>query len=1331
MVQTDTGRNRPRSTTRLQKALFALASSAALMAQAQTGTIQLGSGTETNQLFPTNSCWTYNYSQQIYLADELASGGGAAGEITAIRFYYVDGGTDFGTWNDWTVSMANTTQSEFTSNTDWVDPVSLTQVFSGVVQPSAGSWMEIILDTPFIWDGTSNVVVTMYEQLPNYSCTASWRSYTTTGNRALLYYADPPGNPDPAAPPAANEGPDNFIAQVQFEGTLASCLAPADIAANTITSSSASITWTDNGSESYDYEIRTSGAAGSGPDGLFTSGNVTSGTPAIDIPGLDPNTNYSVYVRGNCTDGNSAWSFPFGFLTPCVAVDVPYLENFNSTNPPDIPNCMALETISGQPWYTVDFPITGMTGNCALVSYDWQNGQAGESWLFTGGVNLQGGVSYRISYKYGTGSQFSYENFGVYYGTGQSAADTISSLFHVEEFTSETALSNSEDFIPDADGIYYFGFRYYSPSFTDEVFLDDIKVVLTPTCEEVTDLIGASTTDTDGQVSWTASISNPAGGYDVYYSTEDTPPDGTTVPSFGGVMGTSQPISGLDTGVPVYVWVRAHCSDTDQSYWTGPATFTPGTYQIGSGEATSEYYPIYSCYGYSYSQQIYLASEYAGGHLITKIRFKYMGGADDFTTWQDWTVYMGNTTQSEFNSTTDWVPYSALTQVFSGTVAPVAGEWLEIVFTTPFLWDGTSNFVVAVDENTPNYYCTADWASFSPGTNRGLLNYNDNINPDPLSPPEANQGPSSSIDQIQLEGIVPEACDAMPDPGSTTGPSSICPNTPFVVGIENGTVTSGISYQWQTSTNSTDWTDVTDLGTYASYITSETEDTWYRVQVACDATGTTASEPLLVTVNPPTECYCSPTFVYDVTPICNVNFADIDNSSSSVYDGSPALEDFTATPPANVVSGFDFPISVTGYAQFATSYINVFFDWDQDGTFETMVPVGSTMNNICSTPATATVTVPASALTGTTRMRVMKVDYETPYDACGLYFDSGQAEDYLVNVFPPTDCDVMPTPGATTGPSSICPQEPFSVGIEGALIANGISYQWQTSSDGTNWTDAPGNSTMSHYSTSQTVETWYRVEMTCDVAGTATSTPLDVAMAPPNECYCDGVNFVYEVDPICHVVFSDIDNTSSSEIGGTPAFEDFSSVVGHVYQSHSYDLTVTGTTNAWDTYYANAFFDWDGNGIYETLWNLGSVTNDLCTTPMTTTITVPASAHVGLTRVRILFSGYSGPNDPCETYDEGQAEEYTLDVAENVGIEEFAERGTMAVFPNPASTTLFLSTPDNQALHVKVYDVVGHLVMEKAMVRQLNISGLATGSYTLMATDGNGGHLARARFMKQ
>jgi hypothetical protein len=186
------------------------------------------------------------------------------------------------------------------------------------------------------------------------------------------------------------------------------------------------------------------------------------------------------------------------------------------------------------------------------------------------------------------------------------------------------------------------------------------------------------------------------------------------------------------------------------------ATAQTGTIQIGSGSSTVDYFPIFSCYGYNYAQQIVLASEMSAASAmlgdLTAVRWFHVTQDEPATTWNHWTVYIGQTTQSSFASSTSWIPTTEMVQVYSGTITPTIGTWMELPFDAPFTWDGTSNLVVAVHEDIPSYYCTASWKGYSTPENRGLLYFNDNINPDPTAPPMANYGPSNQLAQIQFVG---------------------------------------------------------------------------------------------------------------------------------------------------------------------------------------------------------------------------------------------------------------------------------------------------------------------------------------------------------------------------------------------------------------------------------------------------------------------------------------------------------------------------------------------------------------------------------------------------
>lgn len=175
------------------------------------------------------------------------------------------------------------------------------------------------------------------------------------------------------------------------------------------------------------------------------------------------------------------------------------------------------------------------------------------------------------------------------------------------------------------------------------------------------------------------------------------------------------------------------------------------TIQIGSGPLLTGSLPIYSVFQYNYSQQLYLSGEInAANNWIRKIRFQYQGGASFYSAWNNWTLYLGNTNKAEFNTTSDWIPKDSLTMVFSGVIPdPVAGNWVEIILTKPFFYDGR-NLVVAVDENSTDWDCCATWSAFYNGDNRAISYYSYDINPDPESPPMATSL-ESLIPQLQFD----------------------------------------------------------------------------------------------------------------------------------------------------------------------------------------------------------------------------------------------------------------------------------------------------------------------------------------------------------------------------------------------------------------------------------------------------------------------------------------------------------------------------------------------------------------------------------------------------
>ena len=225
-------------------------------------------------------------------------------------------------------------------------------------------------------------------------------------------------------------------------------------------------------------------------------------------------------------------------------------------------------------------------------------------------------------------------------------------------------------------------------------------------------------------------------------------------------------------------------------------------------------------------------------------------------------------------------------------------------------------------------------------------------------------------------------------------------------------------------------------GTTLSFTTFNPGTTYYLRVFTNTADGDAGTFSICLTAN-----ICAPTFSQNVEPICRVQFAGIDNSSNNTVNGSPALQDFTGTvAAAQVTGGSTYTISVRGNTDGNfTNYFTVFFDWNNDGTFDLPgTQIGSITNNgNCTAAATTNITVPINAVGGISRMRIVK-DYATsavyPAAPCGAY-DYGQAEDYLVNVTP-----CIGTPPAISASSN----SPVCVGgqIQLAATSSGTIFSW-------------------------------------------------------------------------------------------------------------------------------------------------------------------------------------------------------------------------------------------------------------------------------------------------
>jgi hypothetical protein len=217
----------------------------------------------------------------------------------------------------------------------------------------------------------------------------------------------------------------------------------------------------------------------SGYNGLAISGGSTN---SYAVTGLSPVTTHYYRVRAvnsgaSCTTFNSS---TITATTTCTTAPLPYTQNFESVSAGTIPTCtQVVQAGSGNLWNTLSAPGAGFTSMTLGYTYNISN--AANTWYFIHGLNLTAGVSYTLTYRYGSKSTSSFaEKLKVAFGTSATAAAMTTILADHPNILSGAALSNIVYFKPTTSGVYYIGFQAYSIANMNVLHLDDITVETTP-----------------------------------------------------------------------------------------------------------------------------------------------------------------------------------------------------------------------------------------------------------------------------------------------------------------------------------------------------------------------------------------------------------------------------------------------------------------------------------------------------------------------------------------------------------------------------------------------------------------------------------------------------------------------------------------------------------------------------------------------------------------------------------------------------------------------------------------------------------------------------------
>lgn len=642
----------------------------------------------------------------------------------------------------------------------------------------------------------------------------------------------------------------------------------------------------------------------------------------------------------------------------------------------------------------------------------------------------------------------------------------------------------------------------------------------------------------------------------------------------------------------------------------------------------------------------------------------------------------------------------ALTQVYSGTFAPAAGQWNWMHFQTPFFWDGTSNLIID--------FCF-DTTATSPTINSGKVYYTESITGGTVvfksvtsqCSDYSNPEPFYNRTNIKLSMRLAPACTGTPaTPYLTpTGPFNICPSYPVTLNAISTSTGNGLAYSWQKSTdNGASWQTIASVtGNIATFAVGDT--TQFRAQLTCSSSGQTASS-LPVQINPNTLglIYRPLPYAQDFeqwqSRCANLELPD------SNWTASPATGDLSwrredqgdsASWTGSVTPVYYMPVSSNGShsARFHTGAssssgdLSVFVDCTGIGPKElrfdymnkTYAGSAANMEILVSTDA-------GSSFTQLAVLNSMGVNAEWQHQT--LPFTSttpntiikfvghgeqqwGDFDMGIDNLHILPACVGAPVAG-TVDSNSACLGSGVQLSLSGATAAGGMTWLWQQSTNGVAWDNVIGGD-QEISTTTLNQNTWFRCIVGCSVSGLSdTSAPRLLFLTPFYNCYCNSSSTAASAwvnignVQLLNESGSDtlINNgnplPSTNNIDAKKHYSDYATLgIANISRDSSYHLNLTFMTSfgPWSSpvmsgSYTKAYIDYNHNSIfdtYELIWE-GSKADEIFET--TGMFTVPDSALIGITRMRIVTNtdGYydSTVVEPCGPYYGGETEDYLVKI---------------------------------------------------------------------------------------
>lgn len=384
-------------------------------------------------------------------------------------------------------------------------------------------------------------------------------------------------------------------------------------------------------------------------------------------------------------------------------------------------------------------PSEAYVGDGMIASASYINEEGAlfpDNWLISPAISIPGNAILTFWVKGQDASYFA-ENYSVYIAT----SNTVAAFEQTSPVLTGTTIHGWEQKVVDlgayAGQTIYIAFRHHNS--TDMYWLDLDEVDIEADCLSPVSLSVQDVTGSAAMLTW----QNAGFGSPLYYEVSYKMFDDIEWTVSDPVHTEYLMLSGLQQQTSYMVRVRKCCDTGVFSSYSDTVDVNTGC-SFGSasiiiGETTTStngnVIPTNTYYNYSYTQQIFRASELESARLIEGIGFQYFYGSQ---VTRNVNIYLGHTQKSSFSSNNDWIPLAELTLVYSGNLIfqnTGNGYWVNVLFDTTFAYNGVDNLVVAFDDNTGSYqYSGNKFYTHQAFENASMYAYSDGTNYNPASP---------------------------------------------------------------------------------------------------------------------------------------------------------------------------------------------------------------------------------------------------------------------------------------------------------------------------------------------------------------------------------------------------------------------------------------------------------------------------------------------------------------------------------------------------------------------------------------------------------------------